>query len=121
MPAQIHSALLILVFTLISGFGDSLGFVGASQMWNGKTVVWRELIKSAIGFAVGAVGFWFAVRYMREVGVVAAEVQTLFWFGVTIAGVALLSRTFIGWQPIDQAVAVMVLVGIGWLMYRVGA
>jgi len=120
MPHQFRIGLLILVFTLISGVGDAQGFVGASQMWNGKEVVWRELIRSSIGFAVGAVGFWFAVQYMREVGVVATEVQTLCWFGVTIAGVALLSRTFTRWQTSDQAVGVAVLVGIGWLMYRVG-
>jgi NhaP-type Na+/H+ or K+/H+ antiporter len=120
MPHQIRIALLILVFTVISGLGDAQAFVGASRMWNGGEVVWRELIRSAIGFAIGAVGFWFAVRYMREAGVVATEVQTLMWFGVTIAGVALLSRTFIRWHPADQVVAIGVLVGIGWLMYRVG-
>src|SRR5687768_1226553 len=111
MPAQVHSALLILVFTLISGIGDSQGFVGASQMWNGNMVIWREFVRSGIGFAVGVAGFWFAVRHMREVGIVVTEVQTLFWFGATIVGVALMSRTFVGWQPIDQAVAVAVLVG----------
>ena len=120
MTHRVQIALLIIGFTLISGLGDAQGFVGASRMWNGKEVVWRELVRSAIGFATGAVGFWFSVRYLRQAGVVAAEVQTLFWFAVTIVGVALLSRTLVRWQVVDQVVAVAVLAGVSWLLFRVG-
>ncbi len=118
MPNQARLTLLILAFTLVSGIGDAQGFVGASLMWSGPSVVWRELIRSAAGFALGAIGYWFAVRSMREVGVVATEIQTLLWFGVTIVGVALLGRSVGRWSPVDQAVAVGVLAGIGWLLFR---
>jgi len=51
-------------------------------------------------------------------GVVAVEVQTLFWFAATIIGIALLSGRFLSWPTIDKVVAVAVLTGIGWLLFR---
>lgn len=117
---DLRLALLIAGFTILSGMGDAQGFIGASRMWNGRDVVWFEASRSAVGFAVGAFGFMLAVRFLREVGVSNTEVQTLFWFAVTLVAVALLSRTFGDWARIDKAVAVAVMAGIGWLLFRVG-
>lgn len=111
---------LVIGFTLLSGFGDTQGFIGASRMWAGDSLDRFELARSAAGFGVGAVGYWLAVRYLRELGVNAAEVQTLFWFVVTIIGVGVLSRTFTHWPLADQVVGVGVLAGVGWLLVRAG-
>ena len=109
---------LVTMWTLLSGVGDSQGFVGASRMWSEGALVRGELVRSAAGFAVGAVGYWLAVRYLRELGVNTAEVQTLGWFVVTMIGVGLVSRSFGGWPLLDQTVGVLVLGGVGWLMLR---
>ncbi|MEJ7653015.1 MAG: hypothetical protein WKH64_06565 [Chloroflexia bacterium] len=62
-----------------------------------------------------------AVRYLSEAGIVSAELQTLLWFGVTLAGVALLGGEIASWRRIDQLVALGVMLGIGWLLVGTGA
>jgi hypothetical protein len=79
-----------------------------------------ELGKSALGFGVGVSSYWFAARYLTEFGVLSPEIQTVVWFGVTIAGVAFASGRFLQWQTIDQVIAAVVLLGIAWLLFRAG-
>jgi hypothetical protein len=109
---------LILGITLISGLGDALGFIHAARMWRDDRIVWGELGKSALGFAVGLGSFWLSVKYLAEFGVMAPEAQTLIWFGATIVGVALISGRFLQWQPTEQVVAGAVVLGVGWLLLR---
>jgi hypothetical protein len=113
-----ESILLIAVFTLLSGLGDAHGFVHAGRVWDGSRFDWIEALKSAAGFQFGVFMYWFAVRHLAMQGVVAPEVQTLFWFSATIIGIAALSGQFLRWQLVDQAAAVAVLIGITWLMVR---
>lgn len=51
---------------------------------------------------------------------VSPEMQTLLWFTMTIIGVAIVSGQFVDWQRVDQAVAVAILIGLGWLLFRTG-
>ena len=57
-------------------------------------------------------------RRLNAVGITSPEIQTVTWFGVTLIGVALVSGSFLKWTLLDQTVAVAVLFGIGWLMFR---
>lgn len=110
--------LLILVLTLISGWGDSRGFVFASKIWNEGKLVYYELIKSGLGFFLGISTYWLAIKYLQKFGIVSAEMQTLGWFGVTIVGVALSSGDFFKWRSLEQIIAISVLFGIGWLLVK---
>ena len=112
------TTLLILLFTMLSGIGDALGFIYAGRVWQGGQFHGIEALKSACAFQVGVAMYWLALRHLEAQGVVAVEAQTLFWFGATIIGIAVLSRQFIRWPLPDQAIAVAVLFGIGWLLYR---
>ena len=87
---------------------------------SGRTAgsVWVEAFKSACGFEIGVAMSWLAVRFLSARGVHAVETQTLFWFGATIVGIALLSRQFLTWHVTEQLVALVVLRGIGWLLVR---
>jgi hypothetical protein len=76
--------------------------------------------KSAIGYGVGISLYWIAIKYMKEAGIVSPEIQTLFWFLVTIIGVALVSGKFFHWQTADQLVGIAIIIGIAWLMFRTG-
>ena len=118
--AQITAAGLVIVFTLLSGFGDSQGFLHSAKVWDNGRFVWAEAARSGLGYAFGSVMYWFAVRYLQRFGVVSPEVQTIGWFVVTIIGIALFSGEFLRWQPVDKAVALAVLAGVGWLMVRTG-
>ena len=117
---QIKLLLILVGITLISGIGDSQGFIHAARMWQDCKMVWIEFLRSAVGFAVGISAYWVAARYFNEFGVLSAETQTLIWFAVTILGVAFASGKFFQWQTIDQFVAVVVLLGIGWLLFHTG-
>jgi hypothetical protein len=112
------SVFLIALFTVLSGIGDALGFIHAGKIWQGGGIDWSHALKSAAGFQFGVVAYWFALRLLAQYGVVAVEVQTLFWFGATIVGIALLSGQLLRWPATDQIAAGAVLLGIGWLLYR---
>lgn len=109
---------LIVVLTLLSGWGDSQGFLHASNIWLGGKLVWSEFIKSALGFSLGLGMYWICIRFLQEFRIVSPEMQTLGWFTVTIVGVALFSGKFLQWHFIDQIVGIAILLGIGWLLYR---
>jgi hypothetical protein len=107
-----------LVFGLwvCSGMADSLGFVHASRMWRDDGLVWRECVRSALGFASGIALYWHSVRYATRLGIVSAEAQTIVWFAVTIVGEALVNGKFSEWPMLDRLVALVVASGLGWLM-----
>lgn len=112
------SVLAVVVLTLLCGLGDALGFIHAARVWQHGVFVWSEAVKSALSFQFGVVMYWLALRQLADWGVVSAEAQTLVWFGATIVGVAVLSGRVARWPALDQLVAVLVLAGIGWLLFR---
>ena len=114
------SILIVFVLTILSGFADSQGFIHASRIWQDDQLVWAEMAKSALGFSIGIISFWLVLRYMIQIGIVSAEMQTLGWFTITIIGVALASGEAFRWQTIDKIVAFLVVLGIAWLLFHVG-
>jgi hypothetical protein len=118
LGADLKTLLLIVGTALLSGLGDSQGFVHASSMWQAGRFVARECAKSAAGFAVGIGSYWLCVRYLKECGVLAPETQTLLWFATAMLGVALASGEWLRWHRVDQAVAMAVLLELGWLVFR---
>lgn len=119
MPlAQAKVLVLIVGVTLVSGIADAQGFIHAARIWQNDRLVWGELGKSALGFVAGIATYWLSLRYMKALGVMAPELQTLIWFGVTLIGVAVISGKLLRWPLLDQGVAVAVLAGIGWLIFR---
>ncbi len=111
---------LALVLCVLSGLGDAGGFVHASRIWRHDVLVWGEVGRSAFGFSVGTTLQWLAIRYLRQVGITVAELQTLVMFTTTMIGIALLSRSFFAWAPVDRAVAGVVVFGLAWLIVRTG-
>jgi hypothetical protein len=118
--ARLPLLLVVVLLTLLSGLGDSQGFVHAARIWQNGQTDWQAWLKSAAGFAVGIAAFWLAVRYMTRFGLVAPEIQAVLWFAVAIIGVAAVSGQFFRWQLLDQAVALVILAGLGWLVFRTG-
>jgi len=121
MLAHARMVVLIVGLTLLSGFADSQGFLHAAKIWEGQRVIWPEVAKSAMGFAIGIILYWIVLKYLRAAQIAAPEMQTIIWFGVTIVGVAVLSGRFVQWRGTEQMVAAGVILGIGWLLVRTGA
>ncbi|HEX4822427.1 MAG TPA: hypothetical protein VFV00_19620 [Acidimicrobiales bacterium] len=111
---------LFIALTAVTGFADSQGFVHASRIWDEGRWVWREAWFSGAAFAVGVVSYWVVVRFIAELGVRSAAVQTMGWFAVTIAAVALTEGGH-KWEPLDIATAIVVAAGLALLLYRTSA
>jgi divalent metal cation (Fe/Co/Zn/Cd) transporter len=120
-PNQIFSIIAIIVLTVLSGLTDAQGAVSASRMWQNGQLVPGELARASFFFAVGIALFFVAIRFMQQVGIVSAEIQSALWYSVVIVGIALISRAFFRWNIVDQIVALVVLGGILWLAVRTGA
>ena len=115
-----RTSFIVLVLITLSGFADSLGFVYASKVWQKDGLSWLNLGKSAAGWWVGIALYVVSLKFMARMGVVSAEIQTAIWFAMTIIGVVIFSGKFFAWPRLEQAVAILVLVGLGWLLVRTG-
>ena len=115
---SLGNSLLVFVLIGLSGFADSLGFVYAARIWEKDAISWLDVGKSALGWLSGMTLYVFSLRYMARMGVTSAEVQTAVWFAMTIIGVVIFSGKFFSWPRLEQIVAVLVLVGLGWLLVR---
>ena len=119
MPEQLRLTIIAVAFIVVSGTFDAMGFTYAARIWQENHWQRKALVQSAFGFATGITIYWFTIRYFWELGVVSPELQTLIWFGTTLIGVALLSGRFLHWRSLDQVIAMLVLIGIAWLLVRV--
>jgi hypothetical protein len=115
------SALLIFALLAASGCADAYGFFYASKIWQQGHLSPGDLGRSALGWFVGISLYVVALRPMSNAGVTSAELQTAVWFAMTIIGVVVFSGRFFAWQRLDQAVAVGVVVALGWLLVRTQA
>lgn len=116
----IFLAVLIILLTLLSGLADAQGFIHAANSWVNGKIVWHEALTSLLSFGVGAVFYILVTNFLRQAGIVSAEIQTLLWFSVAIVGVAVISGKFLQWQLLDQFVGLIVLCGVAWLLFRTG-
>jgi len=115
-----ETAVIVIVLTVLSGLSDSQGFLHAAKIWKDGRFIPYELILSAVGFSIGIVLYWIAIKYLNEIAAIPPELQALGWFGVTIISLAVFSGEYIKWTMLDQALAVSVMLGLGWLLYRTG-
>lgn len=109
---------LFVAFTALTGYADSQGFIHAARIWDSGQLVAREMFLSGIAFFVGVLAYWVVVRFISELGVKSALLQTMGWFAVTIAAVWLADAGAQRWQALDTATALVVIAGLGLLLYR---
>ena len=114
---QARAVTMFVALTVLTGYADSQGFIHASRIWDEGHVVRREMLLSG----VGVVAYWAVVRFVSELGVRSSVVQTMGWFAVTIAAVAITDAGEHRWELVDTATAAVVVGGLGLLLYRTGA
>lgn len=117
---QIIIVILIVLLTLFSGLADAQGFIHASTTWVDGKIVWVEGLKSLVAFVIGAICYILVTNFLKQAGIVSAEIQTMIWFTVAIIGVAVISGKLLHWQLVDQLVALLAIICIGWLVIRTG-
>src|SRR5262249_56147086 len=77
---------------------------------------WVRVGKSMVGFFAGISLYIGAVRFMQQMGLGAVALQSGIWFVVTAVGIATLDGTVLQWSRLQQAVGVVVVVGLTWLI-----
>ena len=115
---KVGTILLILSLAILSGLGDSQGFVHSAKIWANGRIEWHELVRASVGYSFGILMYWLALKFLNEIAIVSAEVQALGWFVVTIVGVGLVSGSFFRWRVSEQTVSLGVLAGLAWLFVR---
>ncbi len=117
---QPFTFLLIVTCTFLAGYADAQGFIHSTTIWHGGSFQWPAAVRSALAFSLSIPCYWLAIRYVQESGVLAPELQAGAWFVVTIVGIALVGGTFLTWRSADQAVGLLVVAGVVWLIVRTG-
>jgi hypothetical protein len=114
------NVVLLVVLTVFCAWGDSRGFIYASQVWTDGRPDWELVFRSTCGFTIGIGAYLAALKYVQGFGELSASVQTLAWFLVTIVGVAVGSRDVLAWAPLDQALAVLCVALLALVIVRTG-
>jgi len=114
-----RSALLVaalVVVTALSAFFDAKGFVYAAQAWRSGSLVTSTALLSLINFVGGVTLYIGSIGFQQSLGVQSAAVQSIFWFAMTVLGVAIMDGTIAQWSMAQRVVGVGVTIGIGWLL-----
>ena len=116
--ALIIGALFLL--TALSAFFDAKGFVYSAQAWRDGALIPATAFRAVVFFLGGVSVYISTIGLQQRLGVHSAALQTLFWFAMTIIGIALLDGTIAGWSVAQKAVGTAVTIGIGWLLVSAG-
>ena len=107
----------LLIVTALSAFLDAKGFVYAAQAWRSGSLAPSVAFQSLLYFVGGVTIYIASIGFQQYLGVQSAAMQSIFWFAMTVVGVALLDGTIGHWTVAQRLVAVTVTVGIGWLLF----
>lgn len=120
MRMSLYSLAFIISLTLVTGFTDAKGFVYASAAWEAGQFVPAMALRAFGFFMLGIPAYLIMLYFLQRQGVVAAELQVMLWFVITIIGVALLNGRFMTWAMSERIVAGLVMCGMMWLMVKAG-
>ena len=110
------SAFLVLLLTVLSGVMDARGFVHAGRAWPDGQLDWTAVGQSLLAFFAGISLYIGAVRFMQTMGLNAVALQSGIWFVATAIGIAALDGSVTQWSRPQQAVALVVMLGLTWLI-----
>jgi hypothetical protein len=108
--------LALFVVTALSAYFDARGFVYAAQSWKNGSLIASTALLSLVNFVGGVTLYILSIGFQQRLGVQSAAVQSIFWFGMTVMGIALMDGTIAQWTMTQRAVGVVVSAGIGWLL-----
>jgi hypothetical protein len=107
---------LVLLCTALSGVLDARGFVYASRAWPGGQIDW-PIGLLAIGSFLGGLSLYVvAVRFLQAAGISSVALQSGVWFVVTAVGIAAFDGSMLQWSRPQQIVALVIAIGLGWLI-----
>lgn len=106
----------LFVATALSAYFDAKGFVYASQSWKNGSLIASTSLLSLVNFTAGVTIYIVSIGFQQRLGVQSAAVQSIFWFAMTVIGIALLDGTISQWTLTQRMVGVVVSAGIGWLL-----
>jgi hypothetical protein len=108
----------LIVVTALSAFFDAKGFVYAAQAWRSGSLNAVLALYSLVYFIGGVTLYIASIGFQQSLGVQSAAVQSIFWFAMTVLGVALMDGSIVQWSIAERVVGVAVAVGIAWLLVK---
>ncbi|MFL6548990.1 MAG: hypothetical protein ACJ8OJ_09870 [Povalibacter sp.] len=106
----------LFAITALSAYFDAKGFVYAAQSWRSGSIVATTSLLSLINFIGGVTLYILSIGFQQRLGVQSAAMQSMFWFAMTVVGIAILDSTITDWSIAQRTVGAVVTVGIGWLL-----
>ncbi len=114
-----RSALVVcalIIATALSAYFDAKGFVYASQSWKQGSLLIATSLLSLVTFIGGVALYIVSIGFQQRLGVQSAAMQSIFWFAMTVVGIALMDGTITQWSISQRVVGALVTIGIGWLL-----
>ena len=109
-------AATIFLLTALSAFFDAKGFVYASQSWKSGSLIVSTSLLALVYFVLGVTLYIASIGFQQRLGVHSAALQSIFWFAMTVVGIALLDGSIAQWSVAERVVGASVSIGIGWLL-----
>ena len=108
----------LLLVTALSAFFDAKGFVYAAQAWRSGSISLSLALYSLAYFVGGVTLYIVSIGFQQNLGVESPAVQSIFWFAMTVLGVALMDGSIAHWSWTERLVGIGVAVGIAWLLVK---
>ena len=113
---QLGNLAVVGILTIASGLLDARGFVYAAQAWPGGQLDLKMGLASLLSFAGGVSAYIVAIKFMQNAGIHGVALQSGIWFVATAIGIAALDGSVVQWTRLQQAVALVVMLGLAWLI-----
>jgi hypothetical protein len=111
--------IVAILITMFASVFESRAYIFSFEAFRTGNIV-SLLALSFAWYSVGIIIDYFALFILTKSPIFIPEILSTIFMVSTIVGIAVLSGQFLTWARIDQAVGVLIVIGIAWLSYRVG-
>lgn len=106
-----------IVLTILAALVEAKGYLYSFRSFtdtNGVTLIGLAILCYFIGIVID----FTAIYLISKTHYYVPEIMSMLFMAVTIIGVAILSGQFLNWNHFNQGVAVLIMLGLCWLMYQ---
>lgn len=107
------------IFLLIAALADARAINHATKSWDVNQLVHMEFFLTAVYFLCSIAPFVYSIKFFQRAGISSQTLQSLLWFATTVIFISILDRTILAWSRLDQIIALLSVLSLGTLIYRV--
>lgn len=110
--------IIAILITMFAGLVEARGYNTSFEAFRTGNIA-SLLALSFAWYSIGIAIDYFALFILSKSPIFIPEILSTIFMVTTIVGIAILSGQFFTWARIDQAVGVLIVIGLAWLSYRV--